>query len=516
MASAAPSPAHLMRRSPRRLLTPREMALADRASIEAGVSGADLMAAAGDGVAEAVMARWSPRPVMVLCGPGDNGGDGFVAARRLLAAGWPTRLSLLGSVDRLKGDAAHHAALWPGAVEPFDPDILPKSELIIDAIFGAGLSRPIDGAARIMIEALIARRLPICAIDVPSGLDGATGEILGVAAPADLTVTFFRKKPGHLLYPGRRLGGEVVLIDIGTPEDVLDAIPGATFENGPALWRDAYPWPKTEDHKYSRGHALILGGETITGASRLTARGAMRSGAGLVTLAAPEKAWSIYATSMIGALVHAIDGLEDFKALLSDARRNAIAIGPGAGVGEATLEAALAVLATGRAVVLDADALTSFAVNPTRLFAASKGRCVLTPHEGEFARLFDASGDKLTRARRAATLSGAVVLLKGADTVIAAPDGRAAINTNAPADLATGGSGDVLTGFVLGLLAQGMEPFAAACAATWLHGECATAFGPGLVAEDLPEALPGVLVRLKTCRFDDERRTASGTPPCTP
>tara|TARA_R110002167_G_scaffold36382_4_gene115193 strand:- start:1398 stop:2858 length:1461 start_codon:yes stop_codon:yes gene_type:complete len=473
------------------------MGLADRASLAAGVAGVDLMAAAGAGVAEAIMARWSPRPVMVLCGPGNNGGDGFVVARLLLAAGWPTRLCLLGAVEGLKGDAAHHAALWPGAVEPFDPKLLPESELIVDALFGAGLSRPTDGDALAMIEALIQRGLPICAIDVPSGLDGATGEVRGKAVPADLTVTFFRKKPGHLLYPGRQLCGELVLVDIGTPEAVLDAIPGATFENGPALWRDDYPWPQTGDHKYARGHAVVMGGEAITGASRLTALGAMRSGAGLVTLAAPNKAWSVYATSMIGVMVHAVSGLDDFNDLLADTRRNAIAIGPGAGVGTPTRQAALAALATGRAVVLDADALTSFADDPAELFDASKGRCVLTPHGGEFARLFDPSGDKLTRAHRAAVLSGAVMLLKGADTVIVAPDGRAAINTNATPDLATGGSGDVLTGFVLGLLAQGMEPFGAACAAVWLHGECASAFGPGLVAEDLPAILPTILTRLK-------------------
>lgn len=494
--------------------------MADAASVGSGMNGFDLMAAAGAGVAEAVMAGRTRRPVMVLCGPGNNGGDGFVAARRLLAAGWPTRLSLLGSIDQLKGDAARHAALWPGAVEAFDPEVLPDSELIIDAIFGAGLSRPVDGAARAMIEALIEaliqRRLPICAIDVPSGLDGATGEILGTAAPAELSVTFFRKKPGHLLYPGRRLCGEVALVDIGTPDDVLDEIAGSTFENGPLLWRDAYPWPQVQDHKYSRGHALVLGGEAITGASRLTARGAMRNGAGLVTLAAPERVWSVYAISMVGALVHAVRDLDDFKALLADPRRNAIAIGPGASVGEDTRQAALAALATGRAVVLDADALTSFADDPSQLFAASRGRCVLTPHDGEFARLFDPLGDKLTRARRAAALSGAVVLLEGPDTVIAAPDGRAAINTNAPADLATGGSGDVLAGFVLGLLAQGMDPFRAACAATWLHGECATAFGPGLVAEDLPEALPAIVARLKAGVGDDGHHSGSGTPPCTP
>ena len=512
MASLAPSPAHSLRRSLSRLLTPDEMGLADRASIDAGVSGFHLMDAAGSGVAAALRRRWTRRPVLVLCGPGNNGGDGFVAARRLREAGWPTRVALLGAVGDLKGDAAAHAALWPGKVEAFDPERLHETELVVDAIFGAGLSRPVDGTARAMIEALVRRQLPICAVDVPSGLDGATGTVLGAAAPAEMTVTFFRKKPGHLLYPGRRLCGEIVLVDIGAPEAVLDEIPGSTFENGPALWRDAYPWPHVQDHKYSRGHALVLGGETITGASRLTARGAMRSGAGLVTLAAPERAWSVYATSLVGALVHSIGGLDDFKALLADARRNAIAIGPGAGVSEMTQRAVLAALATGRAVVLDADALTSFAGDPGQLFAASRGRCVLTPHDGEFARLFDASGDKLTRAGRAAALSGAVVLLKGPDTVIAAPDGRAAINTNAPADLATGGSGDVLTGFVLGLLAQGMEPFAAACAAVWLHGECAVDFGPGLVAEDLPEVLPAVLARLKAGAGDAAQSSGSGTP----
>jgi ADP-dependent NAD(P)H-hydrate dehydratase / NAD(P)H-hydrate epimerase len=480
------------------LLTPDEMSDADRRAIARGVSGFDLMEAAGRAIAEAVQARWYMRPVAVLCGPGNNGGDGFAAARHLASAGWPIRLALLGTRDDLSGDAANHADLWQGAAEPFSPEILDGADVVLDAIFGAGLSRPVEGTAGQMIEALKARKIATCAVDVPSGVDGATGSVRGTAAPADITVTFFRKKPGHLLFPGRFLCGSVVLADIGIPAAVLEAIEPRTYENGPDLWLDRYPWPSIDGHKYLRGHALVLGGDTLTGASRLTARGAMHAGAGLVTLAAPAPTWMVYAASLIGVIVRSFDGVKDFNALLADERRNAIAIGPGAGVGSATRQYVLAALAMKRAVVLDADALTSFADESGRLFSAVAGPCVLTPHEGEFARLFDFKGDKLQRARSAAAKSNAIVLLKGADTVIAAPDGRAIINSNAPPQLATGGSGDVLTGFIAGLLAQGLDAFYAAAVAAWLHGEAAAAVGLGLVAEDLPEALPQVLQRLKS------------------
>ena len=484
-------------RADNRLLTPVEMSEVDRTSIALDVSGVDLMEAAGKAVADAVRARWSVRPVVVLCGPGNNGGDGFVSARHLAAAGWPVRLALLGSAEQLSGDAAHHAARWPGGIEPFTTGLLDGAGVVVDAIFGAGLARPVDGEARLMIEALSARTIPVCAVDMPSGLDGATGLVCGAAAQAEITVTFVRKKPGHVLLPGRALCGTVVLADIGTPAAALDRIPANTFENGPALWCNAYPWPRIDSHKYSRGQALVLGGAAMTGAARLTARGAMRVGAGLVTVAAPASAWSVYAASLTSAIVQALHHADDFAALLSDPRRNAIAIGPGAGVGEDTRRAVLAALATGRAVVLDADALTSFAEDRARLLGAVRGPCVLTPHEGEFSRLFDATGSKLARARHAAAASGAVVVLKGADLVIAEPLGRAIVNTNAPPDLATGGSGDVLTGFIVGLMAQGLAPFHAAAAASWLHGEVAAAFGPGLIADDLPEGLPAVLRKLR-------------------
>jgi NAD(P)H-hydrate epimerase len=482
------------------LLTPGEMGKADRAAVAGGVSGASLMEAAGRAVADAVMRRWSKRAVAVLCGPGNNGGDGFVAARHLAAAGWLVRLGLLGARAALKGDAAHHAALWHGAVEPLAPTLLDGAGVAIDAMFGAGLARPLDGAAKTMVEALGARAIPVAAVDVPSGLDGATGAVLGVAPKAAITVTFFRKKPGHLLFPGRALCGTVLLAEIGIPAGVLGPLAPKTHENGPALWLDAYPWPAHEGHKYSRGHLLVRGGAVMTGAARLAARAAARIGAGLVTVAAPQAAWPIYAASLTGVIVQPIASREDFAALLSNPRRNAVLIGPGAGADDETKDAVLAALALApaRAVALDADALTVFAGAPDTLFRAIKGPAVLTPHEGEFKKLFgDLAGDKLARARAAAQRSGAVVLLKGADTVVAAPDGRAAINANAPPDLATAGSGDVLSGMIAGLLAQGLDPFRAALAAAWVHGAAAAEFGPGLVAEDLVDRLPPVLRRLR-------------------
>jgi NAD(P)H-hydrate epimerase len=480
------------------LLSPGEMARADRAAIAAGVSGAALMEAAGSAVAAAAMRRWRPGACAVLCGPGNNGGDGFVAARHLAAAGWRVRLGLLGARAALRGDAAHHAALWTGAVEPLSPALLDGADLVVDAIFGAGLARPLDGAAKEVVEALGAGRCPSLAVDVPSGLDGATGEVRGACAKAEVTVTFFCKKPGHLLLPGRELCGTLELAEIGIPASVLGAIAPRTHENGPALWLASYPWPTAEGHKYKRGHALAFGGAVMTGAARLGARAAARMGAGLVTVAAPEKAWPVYAASLTGVIVQPVAGASEFAALVADPRRDAVLIGPGAGTGPETRAAVLAALGARRAAVLDADALTVFAADSAALFAAIASPVVLTPHEGEFARLFgDLKGDKLARARAAAARSGAVLILKGNDTVIAAPDGRAAINANAPPDLATAGSGDVLAGMVLGLLAQGVEPYCAAASAVWLHGEAARAFGPGLVAEDIVESLPRVLRRLR-------------------
>ena len=481
------------------LLTVDQMYAADKAAMDAGIPGETLMENAGGAIARAILERWTPRPVAILCGPGNNGGDGFVVARLLDAAGWPLTVALLGSVGNLKGDAAVMAGRWRGAVAPLDLAVLDDAELVVDGLFGAGLTRPLDGVPRAVVEAIAARRLPCVAVDVPSGVHGDTGAVMGAAAPAALTVTFFRRKPGHLLLPGRTLCGEVVVADIGIAESVLDGIGPTCHVNAPSWWLTRYPWPAPGDHKYSRGHAVVAGGGVeTTGAARLAARAALRVGAGLVTVATPPDALPIYATTLEAVMTRVTADADAFAELIADPRKNAVLLGPGGGVTEETRTKTLAALSAGKACVLDADALTVFKDEPDELFTAITSPCLLTPHDGEFGRLFDAAGDKLTRARAAAEASGAALLVKGADTVIAAPDGRAAINDNAPPELATAGAGDVLAGLALGLMAQGMGAFDAGCAAAWLHGACATHVGPGLIAEDLSEALPAVLAALKS------------------
>lgn len=489
------------------LLTTEEMSEADRLTIAAGVSGLALMEAAGSAVAEAAI-RMLPvsGKIVVVCGPGNNGGDGFVAARLLAERGYEVRVLLVTERAALKGDAAEAAQQWSGSAFPAAPTALGEAGLIIDAIYGAGLSRPVEGLARGMIEAMNAGHAPVLAVDLPSGIQGTTGLVLGGVVQAEATVTFFRRKPAHLLLPGRLRCGAVTVADIGIGSDVLDQIRPNTFGNAPALWGAHFPVPHAEGHKYSRGHAVVMsGGIASTGAARLAARGALRAGAGLVTIASPRDALAVNAESNLAVMVRPVDGAQELKELLADARLNTVLLGPGGGVGTSMREAVRVALEGGRRAVLDADALTSFAGDAADLAAhlrAGGGQAVLTPHQGEFQRLFADRANivdgpsKLERARAAAATMGAVVLLKGADTVVAAPDGRAAISDNAPPWLGTAGSGDVLAGIIAGLLAQGMPAFEAACAGAWLHGEAGAAVGPGLISEDLPDALPQIYRRL--------------------
>lgn len=488
------------------LLTTVEMGEADRLTIAGGTPGIDLMEKAGRAVANAA-AGLAGRRVAVVAGPGNNGGDGFVAARILAERGLQVRLCLVGDRGRLKGDAACAAERWSGPVEAAAPAVLADCDVIIDALFGAGLDRAVEGLPRAMIEAMNVRGVPVVAVDLPSGINGTSGVAMGVAVKAARTVTFFRRKPAHLLLPGRLHCGPVDVADIGIPASVLETIKPQTFANDPMLWGSRFPIPKPEGHKYSRGHAAVVsGGPSTTGAARLAARGALRAGAGLVTIASPRDALAVNATASLAVMVRPVDGAGALAEFLADKRRNAVVLGPGGGVGAAMRDQVRAALQSETAVVLDADALTSFADDPERLFAdiAARGgrNTVLTPHEGEFSRLFSQIKNnsevhgKLEKARAAARASGAVVLLKGPDTVVAAPEGRASIGDNAPAWLATAGSGDVLAGMIAALLAQGMPAFEAASAAVWLHGEAAGACGPGLISEDLPEALPGVYRRL--------------------
>ena len=491
------------------VLSTAEMRAADARTTAGGVPGIELMERAGQAVAECLSRRWpDARRVLVLCGPGNNGGDGFVAARHLEASGLSVDLVLFGERDSLRGDAALAAASWMGRVLPaFSADRLAACDVVIDALFGAGLARPLDGEVHAAVEAANASRKPILAVDVPSGLDGDSGRPLGTCVRASATVTFFRPKPGHLLLPGRALCGEVEVAQIGIRAGVLDAIQPEGRRNVPELWRERYPVPAPEGHKYDRGHAVVLSGAESPGAARMASRAALRGGAGLVTLLADRHTRPIQATALEAVMVRQADTAGDVSAFLQDPRCNAVLIGPGAGVGPGTC-GMVAAAASGteeggaRALVLDADALTSFSGDPDTLFTLirdERNPAVFTPHEGEFRRVFpDISGDepKWRRAQIAAERSGAVVLIKGGDTVVAAPDGRVAFADNAPPWLATAGSGDVLAGIVLALLSQHMPPFEAACAAVWLHGEAGREAGPGLIAEDLPDALRPVIRRL--------------------
>jgi hydroxyethylthiazole kinase-like uncharacterized protein yjeF len=489
------------------VLTTAEMERADRLTVAAGTPGFALMLSAGQAVAEAARDLVEEGPILVVCGPGNNGGDGFVAAAELAAQGRDVSVILMCEREALRGDAASAARGWKYPVLPFTPQAIGRPALIIDALFGAGLSRNLAGEAHDMIAAINASGAPVLAVDLPSGVNGTSGAIMGIAVKATETVTFFRKKPAHLLLPGRIQCGRIRLADIGIDEKVLDEIRPLIFENTPLFWRKSFPVPRIDGHKYARGHVLAVSGAiSATGAARMTARGALRAGAGLVTLATPRDALAVNAAALTAVMVRAVDTAIELAGELQDRRFNAVAIGPGAGVGERTRDFVHTALSAERHLVLDADALTSFADAPDRLFEQIKAsvdlHVVLTPHEGEFPRLFsDISNkhpgrSKLERVRAAAERSGAVVLLKGADTTVAAPDGRATIAANAPPWLATAGSGDVLAGIIAGLLAQGVSAFEAASIAVWMHGEAAREAGPGLIAEDLTETLPAVFRRI--------------------
>jgi hydroxyethylthiazole kinase-like uncharacterized protein yjeF len=489
------------------ILTTAEMEHADRLAIAAGTPGFALMMSAGQAIAQVAMDLVEEGPIIVVAGRGNNGGDGFVAAAELAARGREVSVILICERDILSGDAASAARGWKYPVLPFNPQAIGRPALIIDALFGAGLNRNVKGEPEQMIEAINANGAPILSVDLPSGVNGTSGAVMGIAVKATETVTFFRRKPAHLLLPGRIQCGRVRVADIGIDANVLAEIQPRTFENIPALWRRSFPVPRIDGHKYSRGHTLVASGNMAsTGAARLSARGALRAGAGLVTLASPRNALAVNASALSAVMVHSVDTAIEFAELLTDKRFNACVIGPGAGINQRTRDFVQTALSAKRGLVLDADALTSFAETPDHLFEAIKAtqdpQVVLTPHEGEFPRLFsDISNkhplrSKLERVRAAAGRSGAVVLLKGPDTVVASPDGRATIAANAPPWLATAGAGDVLAGMISGMLAQGVPAFEAACIGVWMHGEAAREAGPGLIAEDLPEVLPAVFRHL--------------------
>jgi len=459
------------------------MYVADRLSIEAGVSERELIASAAGRVCAEVVARYEKCQILVLAGPGNNGADGRKAAELLGDLGWLV-------------------TVWSYGKNKTAP-LLDEFGLIIDALFGAGLSRPLAADLQTLVDQINQSGTPVLSVDIPTGIDGNTGQACPVAIQADLTVTFFRKKPGHVLYPGRARCGEIICKDIGIESGVLSQLDGPEyFENAPGLWRQDFPKRRASGHKYTYGHVLCVSGPMrSTGAIRLAAMGALRVGAGLVTIAAPGSALMTHAAHLTEIMLVKADDGDTLSDIAGDRRKNVILIGPGLGLDmgldEDARDKVLATLASESALVLDADALTLFRDDPQDLFTKIKARSgpvILTPHGGEFARLFaDGKGSKIDIAVDAAKTSGAIIVYKGADTVIAAPNGPALVNTNGSAHLASAGSGDVLAGMIAGLLAQDMPPLSAACAAVWLHGAAGTDIGPGLVAGDIPAALPKLL-----------------------
>ena len=495
----------------REVLTPAEMQHCDQLTAETGgCSEHSLLLRAGSEVAALCLARY-PEAVGfdVLCGPGNNGGDGYVAASHLAAAGcavtvWREMAPAAGSAAELCADA------WSAQVERLS-DFEPKTgHIIVDALYGAGLTRPLGGSAAAVADQCRIASACVVAVDLPSGVSGLIGRADGSAFQAALTITFVRSKPGHWLFPGRSLCGELVVADIGTPDRVVASVGSRCRVNDPAVWKAHLPRPAFDTHKYARGHAVAFsGGAGKTGAARLSAMAAARAGAGAVTVLSPTGAMGENAAHLTSIMLAEAPGPDDISSFVSERKAAACIIGPG--YGPDAKEPVLALIAAAaksellHGGVLDADAITAFKPDPPELFAATAvmpGTFVLTPHEGEFGRLFpdlaeDAGISKLEKARRAAERSHCVVVYKGSDTVVAAPDGLAVINPNGTPLLATAGSGDVLAGLIGGLIAQGMAAFDAACAGVWMHAQAARLFGSGLIAEDLPGMIPQVLAELQ-------------------
>ncbi len=477
----------------------------DQFTINQGTSGASLMEAAGSSLAS-TLTSYIGTPleaggaVIILCGQGNNGGDGFVAARHLDELGYPVSLRCTVLPSELKGDAKKAAGKWSGEVEPISTKGFKDAAAIVDCLFGTGLSRPLEGEMASLARAINKSDAFVISADLPSGLCAKTGKPLGECVEADATVTFGFKKPGQVIVPGRYFCGgnaNVHIADIGLNGEGLSSIAATTFENLPTLWGRQFPFSGPQTHKYGRGHMLVLGGKEPTlGASRLASLAGLRVGAGLVTLAAPTETYAVQASALMDVMVRRFDSAFGFMGIVNDPRIKSVLVGPGAGRGEKTFDLVKQVGAKKKSLVLDADALASLVDRVDIIKELKSPEVVLTPHEGEFAKLFpelDYRVDRLEAAKKAAAMTGAVVVLKGVSTVVASPDGRASISSNAPSWLSVGGTGDVLSGMICGLITQGMSAFEAASAGVWLHGEAGMVAGKGLIASDLLAVIPKVL-----------------------
>lgn len=476
------------------VLSAADTAVCDAYAVESGVASFSLMQTAGSRLAEAILQRWGRRPALIACGPGNNGGDGYICAARLLAAGWPVTVAAMGDPEQLKGDARKAYLAWDGPVQSVEHADPSAFGLIVDALFGAGLDRPLTGAVAEFCQRVNASPGIVVAVDLPSGQKGDAAEADGPVIAADLTMTFHTAKPAHLLEPAASVCGERVVVDIGIPDGWESRATLVALRNSPALWADQLPVTGTQSHKHQRGRLLVFTGDaSSTGAGRLAGEAGSRAGAGLVTLASPVDAVPVNAAHSTAVMVRPWAGGHESEAIAQACRADVAVIGPGAGIGAGTKQAVESLLTARARAVLDADALTSYENDLPELLDSLRPDDVLTPHVGEFRRIFpgvlEASAHKLEAACEAAHLAGCTVLLKGPDTIIAAPGRTAVINRHASPVLATAGSGDVLAGVIGGLMAQGMGGFDAACGAAWLHGDAGQRIGTGLTAERLLEAI---------------------------
>ncbi len=481
------------------ILTCDEVRAAEQMAVRAGISLWALMQKAGQACADVLHAEFPDGRVVVLAGPGNNGGDAFVAAQRLRDLGrnvWVLDLAPKGERSA-EGRLALEALT--GARQPLEDLRLSADDIVLDGLFGAGLSRPLAGEAAYVVEQVNASGAKVVAIDVPSGVNGDVGAVEGPAVQADVTVTFSSKKLAHVLQPAAELCGEVIAAEIGFGRFVATAGGGKLHENGPALWAGRLCWPSVNAHKHRRGRlAVVTGPISSTGAARLAAYAGARAGAGQVTLLCPPSALMVVAGAVMAPLTASFKDVHELIAATETA--DAVVIGPAAGVNAKTRANVEALVKADKTLVLDADAITVFKDEAETLGGLLEAPAVLTPHMGEFERLFPGvlaqAANKVEAARTGAKQVGAVIVLKGPDTVIAAPDGRAVVNTHATPFLATAGSGDVLAGIIGGLLAQGLDAFDAACAGAWMHGDAGLRAGAGMTAEDLDQALRATIAEL--------------------
>lgn len=468
------------------ILTAEQMYRADKETCAKIMPEIQLMENAGFAAACQIARNYHKCPVLVLCGTGNNAGDGLVVARILQQWGWPVEVALTGQEERMSPCAKINAEKFNGFKRQLSFKRLEKMKknggLIIDAIFGIGLSRPVQDDIADFFRAVNESNLPCVALDIPSGIHADTGEVLGASLYCDMTITFCRPKIGHFLYPGKEYVGELVVCPIGIPDEIVRQNRPSFYENTPELF--SLPESSPYHHKYSKGATLIRAGK-MCGAARLAALANRRAGSGLTAVSCTTQAYPVFASDTAGTVIQTADTAQDFSEHVNSSKISAVVIGMGADKKDDTKAFLHLIAASEKPFVADAGAL------PFIKGIKKRSHGVITPHAGEFTRLFpELKGkNKLVQALTAAETLGCTVVLKGADTIIASAKGTVAINSVSNFDLATAGCGDVLDGIIGAMLAQGLPPFEAACAGVWLHSRAAEKAGKNMIAEDIIDHL---------------------------